>query len=64
MTETERKREITRAKRREARLPEEAKFGRPPGTCCAKHPDAKFWCFLPAGHDGDYHTAGLEDWER
>lgn len=62
--ETERTKEIARAKRREAKLPADARAGRSAGTCCAKHPKAEFWCWLSAGHDGDYHTAGLEDWPR
>jgi len=64
VTDQEREAEIARAKRREERLPEREREGRPPGCCNAKHPVAEFYCWLPAGHDGDFHTAGLEDWER
>jgi hypothetical protein len=44
------------------KLPANQLLGRPPGTCNDKHPAAEFYCFLPDGHDGDFHTAGLEDW--
>lgn len=45
-------------------LPRKAQLGRAKDLCNAKHPRAEFWCWLPAGHDGKDHTAGLEDWEK